>query len=269
MSLLLLFRSTAAGPLNLTATGGAATATGGTDTLTVALTATSGTATAAGGTVVASEGLTAATGAATATGTGPALTFAYTAASGAATAGGGDATASIFTPPVPDVTGAGRAHGTIRAVQPATPAVRRLPPVSLIVAASPRRSTSPSPRQPAPRQPPARQAPWRSRTRRARAPQQRPAARARVVGWPGRFRWGGDRRWYRFNADRDPRRVRGHGDSDRRGRHIRSTVGRCGCLRCRCGPSSGRSGHGGHVTEAAARIAGIRGNQFADPGARS
>jgi len=80
--------SAASGPLTVDASGGTATATGGTYSLAFTWTSASGAAT-TGGTVSLSEGLTAASGVATATGTTPVVTVTLTAASGAATAGGG------------------------------------------------------------------------------------------------------------------------------------------------------------------------------------
>ena len=76
-------------PVNLDASGGTATAAGGTDALTVAWTSTTGTATAVGTTPTLSVSFTASTGTAAASGSTPGLTVRLTAASGAATAGGG------------------------------------------------------------------------------------------------------------------------------------------------------------------------------------
>jgi hypothetical protein len=78
---------------DLDASGGVATAGGGTATLAVTVTAASGVATAGGGTANVSEGLTATSGVAAAGGGTATLAVTLTATGGVATATGGDVTA--------------------------------------------------------------------------------------------------------------------------------------------------------------------------------
>jgi len=85
----------AAAPLNLDASGGTATADGGTVGLSITLASAGGGATAGGGTVAFSDGLIAAAGAATGAGGTVGLAVGYTAAGGGATAGGGTVSLSV------------------------------------------------------------------------------------------------------------------------------------------------------------------------------
>lgn len=91
-----------AGPLNLSATGGTATAAAGTTNLAFAWPAAIGTAAATGGTATVAifGGLVAIGGQATATGGTDTLRYTYTAAGGQATAGGGAAT-PVYAQPAP------------------------------------------------------------------------------------------------------------------------------------------------------------------------
>jgi hypothetical protein len=87
----------AAGPLNLDASGGTATASGSAPALSFTYAPGSGAATAGGSNVVFSDGLTAASGAATAGGGSYTLTFVYGVSGGNATAGGGSVTETTDT----------------------------------------------------------------------------------------------------------------------------------------------------------------------------